>query len=354
MALERINVLWFKRDLRWRDHAPLIAVLESPYPVVCLVLIEPELWKQPQYGERHERFVVQSVESLNQQLSEPKVHLVRAEAKDAFEALASQFQIAGVFSHLETGIKWTFDRDLEMARWFASRGIAWHEFVANGVLRGLRNRQDWVARWFQHASAAPLDAPFALIEEKTLALPPVLVRYAPEFPDHPFFQKGGEKRGHNLLKSFLNERIASYARSISKPLESRKGCSRLSPHLAWGNLSVRQVYHAMLSAPAGTSKRNLRAFADRLRWQAHFIQQFESEWQYEIEPLNKGYQELPTVMNEAYFEAWKDFTIIIPISYSDGVRPKVLSRSCITCMIPERIFSMTSTIRFSLFSIKRT
>ncbi|RYZ54666.1 MAG: nucleoside-diphosphate sugar epimerase [Sphingobacteriales bacterium] len=34
------------------------------------------------------------------------------------------------------------------------------------------------------------------------------------------------------------------ARSISKPLDSRRGCSRLSPYIAWGCLSIRQVFQA--------------------------------------------------------------------------------------------------------------
>lgn len=302
---ERINVLWFKRDLRWQDHAALQAALDTPLPLLCLVIVEPDLWLQPQYDERHERFVVQSVDSLNRQLREPKVHLVRGTVEEIFERIADVFEVVAVYSHMETGIKWTYDRDLRMAHWFANHGITWREFEVNGVQRGLRNRRNWVERWYAHASDAPILIDLHHVSERTLTLPHCLERYEPHFEDHPFFQKGGEGRAHNILRSFLHQRIEGYARSISKPLESRKGCSRLSPHLAWGNLSIRQVYHAMLAAPAATSKRNLRAFADRLRWQAHFIQKFESEWEYEFEPLNKGYKALPTVMDASLFEAWR-------------------------------------------------
>ena len=48
------------------------------------------------------------------------------------------------------------------------------------------------------------------------------------------FQKGGTSTALHYQKSFLTERLANYSKFISKPEESRKSCSRLSPYLAWG------------------------------------------------------------------------------------------------------------------------
>jgi len=101
--------------------------------------------------------------------------------------------------------------------------------------------------------------------------------------------KRRRSRAERVLYSFLTERIKGYAQSISKPLASRKGCSRISPHLAWGNLSIRQVWHMAEVVELAGSKRNQRAFVDRLRWQAHFIQKFESACSYEFHPINRAY-----------------------------------------------------------------
>ncbi len=60
-------------------------------------------------------------------------------------------------------------------------------------------------------------------------------------PENTPFQKGGTSMGLKYYRSFLKERHKNYMYHISKPLESRKSCSRLSPYLAWGNLSIRQV-----------------------------------------------------------------------------------------------------------------
>lgn len=123
---------------------------------------------------------------------------------------------------------------------------------------------------------------------------------------HSDFQKGGTSIGVRYLHDFFQNRIQNYSRHISKPLESRKGCSRLSPYITWGNLSLRQVYQASRKAKANKSyKRNFTNFESRLHWHCHFIQKFEMEDRMEFENLNRGYNSLERNKNQMHFEAWK-------------------------------------------------
>jgi deoxyribodipyrimidine photo-lyase len=41
-----LHVVWFKRDLRHLDHAPL-AEAAAQGGVLPLYIVEPELWRQP-------------------------------------------------------------------------------------------------------------------------------------------------------------------------------------------------------------------------------------------------------------------------------------------------------------------
>ena len=45
-----------------------------------------------------------------------------------------------------------------------------------------------------------------------------------------------------LLDSFLETRGKNYSKEMSSPLTAITSCSRLSPYLTFGNLSVREVY----------------------------------------------------------------------------------------------------------------
>jgi deoxyribodipyrimidine photo-lyase len=131
---------------------------------------------------------------------------------------------------------------------------------------------------------------------------------------HKQFQPGGERFAWKYLQSFLNERHANYSKHISKPALSRKGCSRLSPYLSYGNISMRKVYQATMQQYAVSSnKRALSNFVSRLHWHCHFMQKFESECSMEFEPVNKAYNEVVKPRNEAYITAWQQGQTGVPI-----------------------------------------
>ncbi len=65
-----MNVLvWFKRDLRIHDHAPLLDAAAHG-PVLCLYVLEPSLWAQPDSALQHFQFLRESLRDLAQQLRE--------------------------------------------------------------------------------------------------------------------------------------------------------------------------------------------------------------------------------------------------------------------------------------------
>ena len=102
----------------------------------------------------------------------------------------------------------------------------------------------------------------------------------------PERQHGGRMEGITLLESFLSGRGANYHRELSNPSTAIESCSRLSPHLAWGTLSLREVVHhsrrSRATIQAGPKEERgqwlpaLRGFEARLHWHCHFIQKLES------------------------------------------------------------------------------
>jgi deoxyribodipyrimidine photo-lyase len=127
-------------------------------------------------------------------------------------------------------------------------------------------------------------------------------------------QKGGRNLGLRYLKSFLNERYKNYNRHISKPLNSRTSCSRLSPYIAYGCLSVKEVFQATAKVYENAKpKRSLSSFRSRLRWQAHFIQKFEMEDRMEFEPVNRGYLTLNKPIIYDFLKAWEEGLTGVPL-----------------------------------------
>jgi deoxyribodipyrimidine photo-lyase len=128
------------------------------------------------------------------------------------------------------------------------------------------------------------------------------------------FQKGGESTAWRYLNSFVKERYVNYSKHISKPSLSRKGCSRLSPYLAYGNISMRLVYqYTNQHYENSKNKRAILNFVSRLHWHCHFIQKFEDECRMEFENVNRAYDQLIKPKNQTYIKAWQEGTTGIPI-----------------------------------------
>ena len=56
-----IQVIWYKRDLRVRDHAPLFHASESG-TVLPLYILEPFLFEKDVFAKRHLQFIIESLE----------------------------------------------------------------------------------------------------------------------------------------------------------------------------------------------------------------------------------------------------------------------------------------------------
>ncbi|TMS83055.1 deoxyribodipyrimidine photo-lyase [Pseudoalteromonas sp. S554] len=298
---EKINIVWFKRDLRLSDHQPLKSAFDTGLPTLLIYNFEPLLLEDAHYNERHWRFVYQSIVDLNSQLARfnAKVYIFKENMQTLLQKLNEQFEISNIFSHQEIGLNNTFERDLAIKAWCHHNHINWQESPTGAVIRGKKNRDNWNERW-QKTMQAPLAIPnwkkVNSVKLKNYKNPKLPETYT---QDDDNFQQGGPLHAREVLQSFFTQRGKGYQKGISSPSLSRTHCSRLSPYLAWGNISLRQVYQTAIDAYHSNHpdkkgwKRPLAAFVSRLHWHCHFMQKFESECTMEFKALNPGYHSFP-------------------------------------------------------------
>ncbi|WP_425537295.1 FAD-binding domain-containing protein [Phaeobacter gallaeciensis] len=123
-------------------------------------------------------------------------------------------------------------------------------------------------------------------------------------------QPGGRRAGLRCLDSFLDHRGQHYRRAMSSPLEGATACSRLSPHFAFGTLSVREVVQATkarqeVGRKAGWSG-SLKSFQARLAWRDHFMQKLEDQPDIEHRCLHPAFEGLrPMEPDAARLAAWQ-------------------------------------------------
>ena len=75
-AVQKVDVVWFKRDLRVQDHAPLRAASETGNGVLPLYVVENEYWAQPFASERHWSFLEASLAELRKDCADLGMPLI--------------------------------------------------------------------------------------------------------------------------------------------------------------------------------------------------------------------------------------------------------------------------------------
>lgn len=313
-----INIVWLKRDLRIQDHAALYAAEQADIPYLIVYFFEPTIIQYPDTSLRHLQFQYQAILAMNLKLAayNKRVHVFYAEALDAFQEIANQYAIKSIFSYQESGTKITYDRDKLVKQFCTSHQIQWQEFQRDGIIRGIRNRKDWDKKWYVNMHAPLIQNEYSnnntIDFETRFQLPHHFKLSLENYPTA--FQPAGEDNAFKYLDSFIKERGKNYSKHISKPAESRKSCTRLSPYISWGNLSVKQAYQKLNEAKKiSTFKGAINNAITRLKWHCHFIQKFEVEGRYEFKCINNGYDLLDHPINESFIDVWKKGSTGFPL-----------------------------------------
>lgn len=310
MSDGKVHAVWYKRDLRIRDHAPLCAAAIAG-DVLPIYIVEPAILGAEDMDAMHYAFIRECLSALRQDLMALGVPLVVrvGDAVDVFKALHAQVCIAAIHAHEETGNALTFARDRRVMDWAAELAIPLLELPQTGVVRRLASRNGWSKIWTRRMQSEPLDMPEE-IEGVTIdpgEIPNVedlrLTSLHPAVDRRQQAQRGGEAAAEDTLESFLTHRGQRYQREISAPEIARRSCSRLSPYLAYGAISMRQVVAD--TTRSGLAKRAASAFLSRLHWHCHFMQKLESQPTIEFQSFNPLYENLRLGHdNETYLTAW--------------------------------------------------
>ncbi len=315
-----VQVVWFKKDLRVADHAPLHAAAQRGL-VLALYIYEPEQLHHEEFAGHHLSYLNDCLRELAHDLARLGAPLVirRGEVMAALNGLAREVEMAGhtvsaLWAHEETGNMVSFRRDLRVHAWARARGIAFKELPQNGVVRRMVNRDGWADTWEERLSAPQVPAPLSL---GGVQLPSLGVLEHGELGvalSDKIIPLGGRRAALDTLQSFLTLRGVNYMREMSSPLSAEESCSRLSAPLAFGTVSLREVVQAtrrQLSAYQGNPDadprwvRSLRSYESRLHWHCHFIQRLESEPQMEFRNLNRAMDGLREgSWNPEFFDRW--------------------------------------------------
>ena len=313
-----MHVVWFKRDLRLHDHEPLHYALSQNQPVLCLHIIEPDLWQLPDMSARQFNFYIESLSDLMDACKKNGFELcIRiGSVETILHQLNQSTPIRRLISHQETWNDWTYKRDISIKKWCHSHQIEWVEFAQFGVVRKLKNRDGWSTHWNKQMNQSLIhNTTFHSIISKPSDKLPNQSELNIGVDTCQYRQLGGRKKALNYIASFFEDRGCFYTKEMSSPITAPTACSRLSPYIAFGCISMKEVHHTvnqMKHTVPGRQherawKQAIRSFSSRLRWHCHFVQKLEDQPSIEFENIHHAYNQIDYHSPNASdaFEQWK-------------------------------------------------
>jgi deoxyribodipyrimidine photo-lyase len=317
-------LVWLRQDLRLADHAALAAAAERGQPIIPAYVLDddgPGGWKM---GGASRWWLHNSLAALAAAIEARGGRLVlkRGPVVSTLLDLVRRTGACAVFWNRHAEPHWRAAEG-RLAERLAGENIETAGFDAMTTLFPLGSivgrdsaslkvfTPFWRTCLAQPAPPSPLatparlPAPGAPLESEALDSWSLLPRY-PDWAGglrenwHP-----GEAAAMMRLQEFLGSRLPRYASTRDRPEPT--ATSRLSPHLHFGEISPRQVWHATqartASDPALASHGN--AFVRELVWREFCVATLVDHPDLADDPLQSPFREFPWQPDERLRACWQ-------------------------------------------------
>jgi deoxyribodipyrimidine photo-lyase len=314
-------VLWFRRDLRLRDNASVAAAARSGRPVIPVFILEPEGPVRPP-GAASLWWLDKSLKSLGDDLNAIGSRLIlrRGEAGAVLCELVAQTG-AELLLYSRVYEPQVLPRDAALADQLKASGVETQVQNASlllepGRLRTAAGQPYSVFTPFWRA-ARPQIGPIRLAPAPSNLAPPrawpmsealqdwSLHPTAPDWSDGFADWRPGETGAKGRLDRLLDDSVGAYAEARDRP--GVEGTSRLSPHLAWGEIGPRQVFAAVeaLHARAPRLSGSADKFLAELGWREFNYTILSQHADLATENLKPVYDAFPWRRAPDQLEAWR-------------------------------------------------
>ena len=306
------KIVWFRYDLRLEDNQAFIEATKNGN-VLPIFIFDKNYYKLDTSSSFHLKFCEDSLKELNHSLKNlynSKINIYYGDTTEILKNISKKFNISEIYSHHVFKNNYLSKIDEKTSKFFKECNIQWYLFNQFGIQLGKRDRYRWSYNWNKFINQPVLEkrvnCNFIIDPDhnKNCAI-------STNFIDDKLIQEGGRKNALKLLNSFLDNRSDNYQKEMSSPITGEKSCSRLSPYITYGNISLREIYRAtkqkLNEDISIVKKKSLIAFKSRLAWHCHFIQKLYDEPEIEFKNLNSAFDGLrEDDFNPYYYEAWKN------------------------------------------------
>ena len=310
-------IVWFRRDLRLADNAALSAAVETGRPVIALFIREAASASSMPQGAAQAWWLHHSLMALKESLQQAggDLLLLSGAADDVLTQLAAE---AGVETVYFNRCYERDERDRDIARSLKQAGVSVQAFhgqllsepsvVRTGAGKPFRVFTPfWKALQALGEPREPMAAPKAIAGHSLSTaseklddwkLLPVRPNWAAPFAD---VWTPGEAGARERLETFIEEGLGNY--KAGRDVPALEVTSRLSPHLAHGEISPAQAWHAATGVP-DVDPAQVTHFRRELAWRDFSYTLLVEFPELATRNWNPSFDDFQWTFDERQFRAW--------------------------------------------------
>jgi len=325
-------IVWFRRNLRLDDNAPLDAALRA-HDAVAPVFVLDDHYLADDYSPPRLRFLAETLEELEADLAARGSRLLfrKGPAGEALAALARETGADAVYGHEDHEPHGrAIAREAEAV--LAAQGTRLRllpdlHLVAPGSLRTEAGRPFTVytpfsRRWREadkalpHRDPARVPTPDAVLDPAFPSIPRSRPRGL-NVAGAPANPRGGAREARRLWDAFRSGALAGYAER--RDLPGVEGTSRLSPHLRFGTIGVRRLLAEARAAwrdADAAGRKSIDAFVGEIAWREFYASILAEHPRVLAESFRPEFERFPWAAGEEaerLFAAWRDGVTGYPV-----------------------------------------
>ena len=287
------TIVWFRRDLRIADHAPLYRAARRG-AVIPVFIFDRALLHHPETGAGRVRFMLSCLAELDRDLRSRGGRLIFRSGNpvEVLPELIRATGAEGIYSYLDFERIYGRVRDARLNRALAKENLKIRWFEPAGTTAELVTYPHYRQLWHQQ-----MRSPLVPTPQRVSVPPDILSEALPTIAalghsaSEKFIPKGGTAEARRLLNLFFDRKKANtYYWQLSYP--GTNATTGLSPPIKYGAISIREcaqtIWHRQTESQWADDKRVQRSshqLVSRLRWGSGFAQRFRYLPQLEVRSL---------------------------------------------------------------------
>lgn len=300
---KKVNVFWFRRDLRIDDNKGLSKALQGKFPLLPIFIFDNNILEELPEHDARVTFIHQQLQQLRDKFQEydSSIALYHGDPKEIFGQLLGDFEVQNVITNHDYE-PYARDRDSEIKELLAKKDIGFFTYKDQVIFEKeeiVKNDGDPYVVYTPYMKTwkATFDGRKHLIDYKTEKYFGNLIQHSRlpnlALSDIGFKKSDIEVPDYNIKAELLD----NYENRRNFP--AKDGTSHLGPHLRFGTVSIRKMVRKAID-----SKNEV--FWQELIWREFFMQILYHFPETVNNAFRKKYDRVPWRNNEDEFQKWKE------------------------------------------------